>query len=475
MSTPNLIKERSYGMYGTYYLEYIKFSFPPNISEFYDALEYDFNGLKYFTNRPDLVETLSAYFIYHELYKTSEFEDDMVEYLETAFDEYLASVPSVVPRLRGEREFIEYKDLVFTPRDYVTSVLENPHVSDYYVGHKDRIARNVERREAQRALNHYINKVVDEFMSIIDFYIENRTKVIWEVPHTIYRSYNKPIDDNDIFEGKISPIAQLSKYEHEYYDYGVGFNVRIFYKVVEHLPGGDRILPFDIDGTYANNPLATIYKQFMRRVRKRDEDNNIYFEYDYQLFRKPQYCRIKEDDDGNKKGIGNCRGNAQFFVPFPNIVRAPWCRGMPNWPVIPYEGRFSNTYPWGGAIYQCPELPDPRPQPRNIIHRLSYNVERRRVSGSSNVAVLSHRATGTVDLRDFEPPKIHGTNQWYTTPEHNMFGEYPGLELREEEHWWEDYREANINNNDDWHSFWNEKMLLDKDDLVWYVNNHIKG
>lgn len=467
------VKSRSYGRFGTYSIEYIKFYFPPNISEFYDSLEYNFEGLKYLTNKDDLIETLSSYFIYNELYKTNDYDEKITEYLDEVFDDYLNSVNFRSFMLYGKREFISFKDLEFHPRDYVTSVLENPSISDYYIDNKIKIKEDLEKSEINKILNQYIDDVVDEFMSIIEFYIENRTKVIWEVPHTIYRDYS-PISDQDIFESKIEPLVRLSKYEHEYYDYDIGFNVRLFYKVVEHLPGGDRILPFDLDEPYENDPLGKIYNKFMeRKIERNPVTNQIERTYHYQTF--------KDSDDEN-----NYSGNAEFFLPFPTVRGRPWCRRGGRYGTV--EGRFSSTMPWGGDRIQCSPIPRPEgyvaPDPKDIVHRFNIRSNSTRIDqytyrinsfawGATNVRTLRYRARGSTDIRNFEPPKTYESDNWYK-PKHKIFGEYPSLERRQED-WWEDYINENIQNENDWHDFWKNRMTINKDDFIWYVNNHIRG
>lgn len=429
------LKSIDHGLYGTHYIEYIRIHFEPYRSYFYRSLDYNLSGVVQITNEGQLFEYLDAYFRHEHLYGkdavTSRIEEVIDEYLLN----YLNSVPSNVRKLKGKQEFITYEDIKPHPQDWAISIIENPDISDYYEGNKSLIRNNAKQDIIDEATEQYVEEVVDWFITKIEENIANRVEVIWEVPHTIYKS-TSPIADADIKNKTISPLVVLSKYESEYKDYDIKFNQRYFYKIVEHLPSGDVILAGEWDQHFGEGEQVQNYW-----------------------------------DESKSSIIPHEGKNIEFFVPYPYIATAPSCRRNPSMYYTKYEGRFNNTTPEGGYTYRCPPFMSPPPRP-HIIHPITvYRRDRHvRVLASTHVHTLSDKVERAVDLRNFEPPKIVETDEWYTE---EYFGEYPSLKTRKEEKWWKDYRDANISSPSEWHEFWNDRIHMDKEDLVWYINTYI--
>ncbi len=447
------IKSRDYGLDGSFYLEYIKFHIPARMSYFYLPYDYELNGIKHITNCEQLGYYLDAYFHHNHLYGEDKITEKVEEVIDARLQEYLDDVSGASFRILNERKFIDFKDITFLPQDYPISVLAHPSISDYYVSNKDKVYEEVKKEFIREEYEQYVDQVVDTFITEIQKNINNRTKVIWEVPHTIYK-HTEPFTDDDIRNGIIQPYVHLSKYEHEFYDFEVGFNERMFYKIVEHLPSGDVILG----------------EEWLRETNKpgwdtpsREERSDPDFDMDDWI--KQQ--NTMPEHDGKL---------LEYFVPYPSIVPSPSCRSGSDPMTVNREARFTQTRPYGGQLYGC-TVPSPPPIMPHIVHPISHRLGfcpkgKRVIDTRSNIDVrtLKYDVERSNDIRDYPPPKVLETDEWYTQ---EYFGEYPSLELRKQEEWWKEYRNTNIDTSEDWHGFWQEHMLLSKEDLTWYINSHI--
>lgn len=399
--------ESYHGTYGTYYLTHLTISFDLLEKEYYKPIEYDFNGLKQVYNIEQLTTLLEEYYVHNKLYNEYNLDQHINDNIESFLTGYLNQVNNGIRKLYGTREFINLEDITFTPRDYVTSILSNPNISEYYETNKDEV--EAERRKAyiENAFISEYNTVLAHFKAMIDANIANRVLVTWEVPHSIYKS-SSSITDEEINNGSLQPIGYLTKYENEFLDTDVEFGRRMFYRIVEHLPAGDIILP--------------------------DE--------------------------------------AEFYIPYPYIKRKPVCSFDEQIGTIDneYLGIFKNPIPKGRHRIGC----DSESEDRHIIHGITHLPETTGFDGTfadTDVAVLSTGIGRHSDRRDYAPPRIKETDEWYTE---EKFGEYPENVQRDADSWWKPYRDTNMTTPEQWHDFWKNSMFKNKDDLVWYINTYVE-
>ena len=463
------VKCRAYGVHGIYYIEHLKFEVDPWMTYFFTAQDYTFDTIRRITSKDTLLKYLEAYFRHNLLYGEDKVTNRIEEVIDDYLQEYLDSVPSTSFRIHDKRELLYFKDIKFHPQDYPRSILAHPSISDYYYTVKDELRDELKEKFIVEEWEKYVDKVVDAFIDVLKNLINEKKKVIWEVPHTIYKS-KEPFSDDDIRTGKVKPYIELDKYEHEFFDYEVGFDERIYYKLVEHLPSGSYSLNFNWERS-----------NFIRGKRLNIKDS-----IEYKDVRKPK--QIFYDDlpslppewDETKDPMIEHEGLlCEYYMPFPVIGTTPWCRGGPHTDrVKKYEGRFINPMSWGGFRLGCPPWENP-PPPKHLIHQIrhiySKSTEYRRgeylrTTASRYAGSLWYELEGSMDERDYEPPKELYTDEWYTE-EH--FGEYPSLEYDQQKEWWKEYREVEPNTVTGWHTFWQDKMTKSKEDLVWYINTHI--
>lgn len=256
-------------------------------------------------------------------------------------------------------------------------------------------------------------------------------EVIWDCPHAIYRSVGSEITNFD------NPYIIVPKNQSSFVDEETQPDTEYYYQISELRPGGE----------YFTDKYTRLRYEFKTlNITYRGSGSAPSWPFDL-VRRRNRFT------------------NRTFTVAVPRTTLEPD-------DVLGNDGIL-----WDDWVYSG----EGTPREFIIIYLDGRLLRARQKSGS--VSIFCDTQKVDYDLRNYEPPRIMSSDDWYL-PRHR-FGtgttegisgdDFIWVAHRPRPEWWDDYANSVTDGDtNSWHSFWNSRMGLDdnrrnsRDNSEWY-------